>query len=164
MTPRDAFAVVGVIAAFVVTTTWLIDRLASVVDRRRAHRELAKLGHLDSPSSAARPEPLPGKTIVAIMLIRLTPNASMASIVTMTMARNTALRYRDGGMTRAGAEHLAQKLWTDGPAVGQVRWRRTRTPRFWVGVCFADGRAPETKGESNVDWESAFTQAIGHKS
>lgn len=79
----------------------------------------------------------------------------------MTQAQNKPIRYKDGGMTRVDAEHLAQKMWSNGDAIGQVRWRRYRTPRFWVGVCFSDGRKPETKGQSNVDWESAFAQATG---
>ncbi len=89
-----------------------------------------------------------------LTLIRLTPNASMTSILDMT--RN---KHRD--MTRADAEHLAQKMWSEGAAIGQARWRRTKTPRFWVGVCFTDGRRPETKGSSNVDWETAFAIAQG---
>jgi len=64
-------------------------------------------------------------------------------------------------MTRKAAEELAEKLWTKGKAIGQVRWRRKRTPRFWVGICFTDGRSPEVKGTSNVDWESAFAHARG---
>jgi hypothetical protein len=64
-------------------------------------------------------------------------------------------------MTRKKAEELSAKLWSKGDAIGQVRWRRYRTPRFWVGVCYADGRKPETKGSSNVDWESAFAIANG---
>lgn len=64
-------------------------------------------------------------------------------------------------MTRLQAEDFAQELWSGGDAIGQVRWRRYRTPRFWVGVCFTGGRMPETKGSSNVDWESAFAQATG---
>lgn len=64
-------------------------------------------------------------------------------------------------MTRIEAEDKAAKLWSNGEAIGQVRWRRYRTPRFWVGVCFSDGRKPETKGSSNVDWESAFAIADG---
>jgi len=71
-------------------------------------------------------------------------------------------RFCNGHLTQAGAEHLAQQMWTNGAAVGQVRWRRTRTPRFWVGLCFTDGRPPETMGESNVDWESAFALAQGN--
>jgi hypothetical protein len=62
-------------------------------------------------------------------------------------------------MTAWGAELRAARLWSKGDAVGQVRWRRRRSPRFWVGICFSDERKPETKGESNVDWESAFAQA-----
>ncbi len=64
-------------------------------------------------------------------------------------------------MTRIEAEVRAAALWSQGDAIGQVRWRRYRTPRFWVGVCFADGRSPETKGSSNVNWESAFAIAAG---
>ena len=86
-------------------------------------------------------------------------NASMASI--SGMPRNKPIRYRNGGMTHADAEHLAQKMWSEGAAIGQVRWRRAKTPRFWVGVCFTDGRRPETKGSSNVDWETAFAIAEG---
>ena len=63
-------------------------------------------------------------------------------------------------MTRSQAEDLAAAMYTDDEhAVGQVRWRRSHAPRFWVGVCFTDGRPPETKGASNVDWESAFAIA-----
>lgn len=65
------------------------------------------------------------------------------------------------GMTRDDAERKAAEMWSDGAAVGQVRWRRSKTPRFWVGVCFTDGRSPETKGASNVDWETAFAVARG---
>lgn len=63
-------------------------------------------------------------------------------------------------MTRDEAEKLAARLWSDDSAVGQVRWRRSRSPRFWVGVLFSDGRSKATKGESNVDWESAFAIAL----
>ena len=65
-------------------------------------------------------------------------------------------------MTRTEAEQRAAALWSSGDAIGQVRWRRHKTPRFWVGVCFADGRRPETKGSSNVDWETAFAIAAGN--
>jgi len=66
-------------------------------------------------------------------------------------------------MTREDAERKADRLWSteDGIAIGQVRWRRHKSPRFWVGVVFTDGRRPETKGASNVDWESAFAIASG---
>lgn len=64
-------------------------------------------------------------------------------------------------MNRLDAEKLSAEMWSNGDAIGQVRWRRYKTPRFWVGVCFADGRSPETKGSSNVDWESAFAVAAG---
>lgn len=66
-------------------------------------------------------------------------------------------------MTRSDAEHRADRLWTteDGSAVGQVRWRRRSSPRFKVLVCFTDGRSPEIKGASNVDWETAFAIAEG---
>jgi hypothetical protein len=71
------------------------------------------------------------------------------------------VQYRRGKMTARGAELYAIRLWSRGSAIGQVRWRRRRTPRFWVGICFDDGRAPETKGTSNVDWEAAFAIAEG---
>jgi hypothetical protein len=66
-------------------------------------------------------------------------------------------------MTNRMAQQIAEQKWStdDDVAVGVVRWRRTHTPRFWVGVVFTDGRRPETKGESNVDWESAFAHADG---
>lgn len=65
-------------------------------------------------------------------------------------------------MTRSDAEQLAQKMFSDGDtAIGQVRWRRYKSPRFRVVVCFTDGRTPITKGASNVDWETAFAIARG---
>jgi hypothetical protein len=64
-------------------------------------------------------------------------------------------------MTRKEAEQLAAELWSSGNAIGQVRWRRHKTPRFWVGVLFVDGRPPVTKGTSNVNWETAFAIATG---
>ena len=71
------------------------------------------------------------------------------------------VQYRRGKMTTWGAELYAIRLWSKDGAIGQVRWRRHKSPRFWVGVCFDDGRAPETKGTSNVDWETAFAIAQG---
>lgn len=64
-------------------------------------------------------------------------------------------------MTFDQANERARVLWGDDVVIGIARWRRSRSPRFRVGVCFTDGRPPQIRGESNVDWESAFAQAIG---
>jgi hypothetical protein len=64
-------------------------------------------------------------------------------------------------MRKIDAERMADRMWSSGDAVGVVRWRRSKTPRFWVGVCFTDGRAPQAKGTSNVNWETAFAVATG---
>lgn len=65
-------------------------------------------------------------------------------------------------MTRKQAQAEAERRWSAGEvAVGVVRWRRHRSPRFWVGIVFTDGRPPQEAGTSNVDWESAFAIADG---
>ncbi len=66
------------------------------------------------------------------------------------------------------AAALAELLWTrSGTAftesIGIVQ-RKHKSPRFLVGVAFLDGTVAKTLGRSNVDWESAFTNAAlaGH--
>jgi len=61
------------------------------------------------------------------------------------------------------AAALAEKLWSrSGTAftesIGIVR-RGKKSPRFSVGASFLDGTKAVTFGTSDVDWESAFTNA-----
>jgi DUF917 family protein len=72
-------------------------------------------------------------------------------------------------LTARQAEELAERLWTHGgtaftATVGIVKRRRTRSPRFAVGMAYLDGTKAVTFGTSNVDWESAFMNAAfaGH--
>lgn len=59
---------------------------------------------------------------------------------------------------------LAEKLWSHpGTTIGIVQ-RRKKSSRFLVGMAYLDGTKAVTLGSSNVDWESAFTNAAlaGH--
>lgn len=66
-------------------------------------------------------------------------------------------------MTMREAAALAEKLWSrPGSAftetIGIVQ-RLKKSPRFLVGMAYLDGTKAMTFGTSNVDWESAFTNA-----